>query len=313
MKLLIHPAISAEHAESVGSVSSQVEVHNVNAADDALALIVDADAMYGWITPELLANAHRLRWVQSPRIGLETTMFPALVDSDVILTNVQGIFSDHIADHAMGYVLMFARGLHIYLRQQLARRWDAGVPVIHLADQTLGIIGLGGIGMEVAKRAKACGMRVIAVDAIDKAPPAFVDRLAMMDGLDDLLGEADFVVSCVPHTPETEELIGREQFMQMKPTAYLINISRGVVVDLDALTNALRNGDIAGAGLDVFEVEPLPAEHALWGMENVIITPHSAGSCAHTEGRRIAVLEENVRRFVVGEPLLNVVDKARWF
>ena len=313
VKLLIHPAISDESALDVASVSDQVEVHNVESAAEALELVGEMDAMYGWITPELLQRADRLRWVQAPRVGLETYLFPALATSDVTLTNMQDIYSDHIADHAMGYILMFARGLHVYLRRQIERRWEGGVPVVHLADQTLGVIGLGGIGVQIARRAKACGMRIIATDAVDRARPDCVDRLDRAEALGDLLGEADFVVSCVPHTPETVGLIGREELTKMKPSAILINISRGVVVDLEALTNALRDGDIAGAGLDVFETEPLPADHPLWGMENVIITPHSAGGSAQNEPRRIAVLKENLRRFVSDGRLLNVADKGRWF
>ncbi len=313
MKLLIHPAISEESARDVGSVSDHVEVYNVESVDEALESIGEMEAMYGWITPELLRRADRLRWIQAPRVGLETYLFPELVRSDVTLTTVRDIYSDHIADQTMGYILMFARGLHVYLRRQLERRWQSGVPVVHLADQTLGVIGLGGIGAQIAKRGKACGMRVIATDAVGKERPDYVDCLDGPAGLEDLLAEADFVVSCVPHTPETVGLIGREEIARMKPSAYLINISRGVVVQLDALTQALRDGEIAGAGLDVFETEPLPADHPLWCMENVIITPHSAGHSAEVEPRRIAVLKENLRRFVSDEPLLNVADKERWF
>ena len=130
--------------------------------------------------------------------------------------------------------------------------------------------------------------------------------------MDDLLAEADFVVSCVPHTPETFKLINTDQLKQMKKTAYLINISRGVVVDLAALTAALEAGEIGGAGLDVFETEPLPADHPLWGMENVIITPHTAGAGPHTADRRVEVVTGNLRRFVTGEPVRNIVDKNRW-
>jgi phosphoglycerate dehydrogenase-like enzyme len=239
-------------------------------------------------------------------------MFPALIESDVVISNMQNIYSDHIADHIMGFILMFARGLHIYLRRQLERKWERAVPVIHLADQTLGVIGLGGIGLQVARRGAASDMRVIAVDAVKKEKPDFVEALWGIDRLNDLLAQSDFVVSCVPHTPETVKMINAERLKQMKKTAYLINVSRGVVVDLAALTSALQNGTIAGAGLDVFEIEPLPADHPLWDMQNVILTPHTAGVAPHTAERRIDVVKENLRRFVAGEPLRNVVDKRRW-
>ena len=312
MKFLIYPAVDESELRAIQSVSSDVSIQNVENEDQALEIIPEVDAMYGRITPELLARANKLRWIQTPMAGLEHYMFPALAESDVTLSNMQGIYSDNIADHVMGYILMFARGFHIFLRQQLKRNWAKDVPVLHLADTTLGVIGLGGIGTAVAKRGAAAEMRVIATNAVEVEKPDFVDALWGIDQLDDLLAEADFVVSCVPHTPETFKLINTDQFKQMKTTGYLINISRGVVVDLAALTAALEAGEIAGAGLDVFETEPLPADHPLWGMENVIITPHTAGVGPYTRERRIDVVTANLQRFVAGEPVCNIVDKNRW-
>jgi phosphoglycerate dehydrogenase-like enzyme len=213
------------------------------------------------------------------------------------------------------FLLMFARGMNIYFRRQLARHWQAGVPVIHVADQTLGVIGLGGIGNEVARRGHALGMRVIAVDAKPRAKPDHVAELWGIDHLDELLAQSDFVVVCVPHTPETVKLLTLPQFQRMKPTAHLINISRGVVVDLADVTTALQTGVIAGAAMDVFEIEPLPADHPLWGMENVFITPHMASNLdsPRVPERHFAVVRENLRRFLAGEPLHNVIDKKHWF
>jgi phosphoglycerate dehydrogenase-like enzyme len=289
----------------------------VQAEDEAAALahIADSDGIYGEITPEMLAAARQLRWVQAPVAGVERYLFPELVESSVIVTNVAGIYSDQIADHAIMFLLMFARGMHIYFRRQLAGKWQSGVPVIHVADQTLGVIGLGGIGNEVARRGRALGMRVLAVDAKPRAKPDHVAALWGIERLDDLLAASDFVVSCVPHTPETEKLLTRPQFQRMKRTAYLINISRGIVVDLADVTEALQEGTIAGAAMDVFEVEPLPADHPLWEMENVLITPHMASNLdsPHIPMRRISLVADNLRRFVAGEPLQNVIDKSRWF
>ena len=312
MKFLIYPAVGENELRAIRSVSSEVDIQNIESEARALEIIDDIDAMYGRITPELLARAKKLRWIQTPMAGLEHYMFPELAESDVTLSNMQGIYSDNIADHVMGYILMFARGFHIFLRRQLERDWAKEVPVIHLADKTLGVIGLGGIGTAVAKRGAAAEMRVIATNAVEIEKPDFVDTLWGLNRLNDLLAASDFVVSCVPHTPETFKLINVDQLKQMKQTAYLINISRGVVVDLSALTDALQAGEIAGAGLDVFEAEPLPAEHPLWGMENVIITPHTAGAGPHTAERRIEVVKANLRRFVGGESLRNVVNKNRW-
>ncbi len=312
MKFLIYPAVDENELQEIQSVSSEVEVLNLKEEDRALEVVGEVDAIYGRITPAMLAQAQKLRWIQTPMAGLEHYMFPALAQSNVTLSNMQGIYSDNIADHVMGYILMFARGFHIYLRRQLERKWAKSVPIIHLADQTLGVIGLGGIGTAVAKRGAAAEMRVIATNVAEVEKPDFVDALWGADRLGDLLAESDFVVSCVPHTPETVKLIRTDQLKQMKKTAYLINISRGVVVDLAALTTALQEGEIAGAGLDVFETEPLPADHPLWGMENVIITPHTAGDGPYAANRRIEVVKENLRRFVAGKPLRSVVEKNRW-
>ncbi len=313
MKILIYPALSAEAVADLRTVAGDAEIANAQSEAEARAAIVDADGMIGTITPDLLGRATRLRWLQTPIAGLEHYMFPALVEAGLTLTNMAGIYSDQIADQALAYILMFARGMHLYLRRQLQHNWQTGAPVVHLADQTLGIVGLGGIGAEVAKRGHALGMRVIAVEPRPRPNQPFVDELWGQDRLDDLLAAADFLVLCVPHTPETVKLIRAAQLQRMKRTAYLINISRGVVVDLADLTAALQNGVIAGAGLDVYEVEPLPADHPLWDQENTILTPHVAAASPHVAPRRQAVFKENLRRFLAGEPLRNVVDKRLWY
>jgi phosphoglycerate dehydrogenase-like enzyme len=184
---------------------------------------------------------------------------------------------------------------------------------MHLADATLGIVGLGQIGSEVARRGLAFGMRVLAVDPVQVTAPPGVSALWRLDRLADLLGESDFVVIAAPHTPETVKLFRRAEFRQMKPNAYLINIGRGAIVDLQDLVAALRAGELAGAGLDVYETEPLPPDHPLWAMPNAILTPHVAGASPRIAERHLAVLLENVGRFARGEPLTTVVDKRRWF
>jgi phosphoglycerate dehydrogenase-like enzyme len=184
---------------------------------------------------------------------------------------------------------------------------------LHLADTTLGVVGLGQIGSEIARRGLAFGMRVLAVDPIQTAAPPGVAALWRLDRLPDLLGESDFAVIAAPHTPETVKLFRRAQFQQMKPSAYLINIGRGAIVDLGDLVAALRAAEIGGAGLDVYETEPLPPDHPLWAMPNVILTPHVAGASPRIAERHLAVLLENVGRFARGEPLTTVVDKPRWF
>jgi phosphoglycerate dehydrogenase-like enzyme len=246
---------------------------------------------------------------------------------------MRGLFSDVIADHVMAYVTCIARNLHRYLRQQLEARWEpiggesarAGftsgpghVSDIdrahrHLPDCTLGVVGAGHIGREICRRAAAFGMTLLAVDPDYREIPGVLEDVWMPDRLPDLLAGSDFVVIAAPHTPETEKLFRAAQFAQMKDTAWLINIGRGVIVDLADLTDALRTNTIAGAALDVFEIEPLPAGHPLWRMENAIITPHVAAASPRIAERHLETLLENVRRFVRGEPPATLVDKRRWY
>lgn len=333
MKLVIHPPVEPARLARIEAAARPMAVVNARDEAAALAAIADADAFFGKLTPSLLAAARRLRWVQAPTVSLEHYVFPELVDHPCVLTNMRGLFSDVIADHVFGYILCFARQLHRYIRNQLAARWEpvggeasrssfaAGPGVtspmdrahLHVADATLGIVGLGQIGAEIARRGLAFGMRVLAVDPVRTEAPAGVAALWGTERLPDLLAESDFVVIAAPHTPETVKLFRRRQFQQMKRTAYLINIGRGAIVDLADLTAALRAGEIAGAGLDVFEVEPLPPDHPLWAMPNVIITPHVAGASPRIAERHLGVLLDNLGRFVRGEPLVNVADKRRWF
>jgi phosphoglycerate dehydrogenase-like enzyme len=330
MKLVIFPAVSPARIQKI---QAAVAMHVINARDedDAILAIADADALFGQLTSKMLQAAGKLRWVQAPTASMEKFLFPELVQADVIVTNMRGIFSDVIADHVFGFILCFAKNLHIYLRQQMRGEWhmlgrDAGelpgyggpgevhpsdLAAITLADCTLGIIGLGGIGIETARRGLAFGMTVVAVDPRATVAPEGV-KLLRPNHLADLLMESDFVAITAPHTPQTYKLFNRERIRQMKKTAYLINVGRGVIVDLADLTAALTAGEIAGAGLDVFETEPLPKEHPLWQMTNVIITPHCAAASPRVAERHEQTLLENLRRFVVGEPLLNVVDKRMW-
>lgn len=333
MKFVIHPAIDDVRLQRVREAAGDMQVVNCTDRLSAEKEIADAEAFFGKMTPELLAAANHLQWVQSPTASLEHYLFPELIEHPCKLSNMRGLFSDVIADHVMGYVLCFARNLHTYLRQQQQATW---APVgedaddtsftsgpsqvrevdrrhLHLADCTLGVVGVGAIGSEICRRAAAFGMTVLGVDPVCRSVPDVVENVWPTDRLDDLLASSDFVVIAAPHTPETFKLFRTAQFERMKSTAYLINIGRGVIVDLDDLTAALERGTIAGAGLDVFETEPLPAEHRLWGMPNVIITPHVAAASPRISERHLETLLENVRRFANGEDPITLVDKRRWF
>ncbi len=313
MKVMIYPQIADHDVDRIQTAFPDLTLLRPRSEGEALAYIVDADAFYGGITPALLVTAQRLRWVQADCIGMEKYIFPELLDSDAILTNVRGVFSDHIANHVWAYILAFARELPLYLRQQIAHEWRPSGAIRHLSEATIGIVGLGGIGREVANRAPVFGCRVIAVDPQVKEAAHPVEEVWPLDRLHDLLNESDFVVICAPHTPGTQKLFTATEFAAMKDTAYLINIGRGVIVDLKALTHALQESWIAGAALDVYEVEPLPQEHPLWDMDNVILTPHVAGHGPYVQDRRIDVFIENMKRFIAGTEMVTVVDKSQWF
>ncbi|MCH9655653.1 MAG: D-2-hydroxyacid dehydrogenase [Planctomycetes bacterium] len=332
-KLLIYPAIDAQRLSRIQDVSDQLTIVNAQDVTEALDEIKDADAFFGKITPELLAPAEKLQWIQSPTASLEHYVFPELVEHPVQLTNMRGLFYDVIADHVMGFVLCFARNLHRYIRQQADSNWQpiggkAGKPDfvtgpgqvsevdrshMHLSDCSLGVVGAGSIGAEICRRAAAFGMQVYAVDPIATEIPGVVEEVWNVDRLNDLLALSDFTVIAAPHTPQTEKLFRTAQFQQMKSSTYLINIGRGAIVDLNDLTTALQNGDIAGAALDVFEIEPLPREHPLWGMENVIITPHIAAASTRVPERHLETLLENLRCFLTNKPFITLADKQNWF
>jgi phosphoglycerate dehydrogenase-like enzyme len=311
VKLLLYGRGSPAWVDSLRREVPGVDVEVATSEDEGIQKIADADAFFGTITPRLLDAARQLKWIQTPMAGLERYFFPALIEHPVIVTNMRGIYADMIPDHVLCYILCFARDMHTLIRRQIEHRWaPRDAKVVHLPDSTLGIVGLGGIGYGVAQRAAPHGMRIIAVDPRREERPPEVAELWKPDRLDDLLAQADFVAVCAPETPETRGLFDASKFAKMKPTAFFINVGRGRVVKLDAVTAALQNKQIAGAALDVYEQEPLPPEYPLWGMENVILTPHTAGLSAHEEDRRFKVLAENVRRFAASQPLMNVVDKA---
>jgi phosphoglycerate dehydrogenase-like enzyme len=284
---------------------------------EAARAVVDADAAFGTLPDTLLRQARRLRWLQAPQAAPPAGYYtPALIAHPVVVTNFREIYNDHISAHIMAFVLAFARGLHQYLPRQLRREWrreplDAGV--VALTEATALIVGVGGIGAETARLAAAFGMHVMGVDPRRREAPPGVMKLDGPDALDSLLPLADFVILTVPHTPATEGFMDRRRFGLMKRTAFFINIGRGLTTRLDDLVAALRAGEIAGAALDVFEQEPLPADHPLWTMPGVLITPHTAGFGPHLDERRFGILRDNCQRFLAGQPLRNVVDKANWF
>lgn len=319
-KLVFLPPLTDVHRQWAEQLRRDVGALDVVVAEteaEADAAIIDADGAIGTLDKTRLARARKLRWLQSHQAAPPAGYyFPELAAHQLAVTNMREIFNDHIGAHVMAYVLAFARGLHEYLPQQLRAEWrprpmDTGI--IHLPEATMLIVGLGGIGAEVARLAKAFGMTILATDARRTDKPAEVDELHHADLLDGLLPRADFVVLTVPHTPQTEGFMHRARFQRMRRSAFFINIGRGMTTRLADLVDALDANEIAGAALDVFEIEPLPADHRLWRMPNVLITPHMAGYGPYLDDRRYAIIRDNAQAMIQGTALRNVVDKAAWF
>jgi phosphoglycerate dehydrogenase-like enzyme len=306
-----------EWAAELAAALPELDVVVAENESEAAAAIATAEAAFGTIPPELLRRATRLRWLQAPQAAPPAGYYyPELIAHPVVVTNFREIYNDHIGAHVMAFVLAFARGLQVYIPQQLRREWKKppqNTGIVHLPEATALVVGVGGIGSEVARLAAAFGMRVLGVDERRTEAPPGVAALHRADELDALLPEADFVILTVPHTPETEGFMNRARFQAMKRSAFFINIGRGRTTRLDDLVAALAAGEIAGAGLDVFEQEPLPADHPLWTMPGVLLTPHVAGYGPHLDERRFDIILDNCRRFLAGQPLRNRVDKARWY
>jgi len=272
-----------------------------------------ADASYA--STEFLRAATSLAWLQAQSAGVDRYLStPEIRDTDrIVLTNLRGVHGPAIADHVFAMLLALTRDLPVHLagreRGEWQREGSREIEPIALEGRTLLVVGLGGIGTEIARRGHGFGMRVLATRRSDAPAPDYVERVVKADQLLALLPEADVVAIAVPLTPETEHLFDARAIAAMKRGSWLVNIARGQVVDTDALVEALRSGQLAGACLDVTDPEPLPSDHVLWSFPNVVITPHVASRAELTSERGWALFKENLRRFDAGEPLLNVVDK----
>jgi phosphoglycerate dehydrogenase-like enzyme len=275
-----------------------------------------ADIVLGWaVDTDNFRSASRLRWIQVTAAGVGHVLFPELVESDVVVTNGRGIHAVAMAEHTIGVILAFVRKLHLARDEQHRKRWTqkelwATPPEIGgLEGRTLGLLGLGSVGEAIAVRARALGLRVIAVRRNPRPDPGPADEQWGTKRLNDLLAIADFLVLAAPLTAETRGIIGRDALARMKPDAILVNLGRGKLTDEDALIESLRAGRIAGAALDVFREEPLPAGSPLWEMPQVIVTPHISGLGPRYWERAADLFAMNLRAWQTGEPLINVVDK----
>ena len=302
------------HVAQIKAVSPEVEVMWLESAGEILEAMPDVHVFFGEISRDLFMKGHNLRWVQSRGAGVDARLFPELVESDVVLTSEKGTVGVQLAEHAMALLLGLTRGIATAIRKP---SWDQRMPIRNasweLDGMTMGIIGLGGTGRDLARRASAFGMRIIAVDPEDVEVPESVEKCWKMDRLDDLLQESDVVAVCAPLTAETEGMFDTQAFKRMRNHALLINVTRGRIVDEQALMQALKNGEIGGAGLDVTPQEPLPEDHPLWRMENVIVTPHAAGGSPNRQDRIVELFCDNLHRFLTDQPLLSVIDKRKGY
>jgi phosphoglycerate dehydrogenase-like enzyme len=286
---------------------------------DALKEIVDADAYIGEITSAEVRAGKNLKWVGAMSAGVEKLLFPSdgssdLRDSEITLTNNKIVQGPEIADHALAMLLMLSRNLYTLYRNDQQEVWNPrSFHGIELNGKTAVVVGVGGIGTQIAVRAHAFGMTVIGVDPQDKPFLPFLSRVVKPDQFDDVLPQADVVFLSVPDTPNSHKMMGAQQFELMKKNSYFIAVSRGGIYDINGLVKALDEKRLAGAGVDVTDPEPLPKGHALWKFSNVVITPHIAGRSDRDADRMIGTIKENIRRFVEGKPLINVVDKQKGY
>lgn len=319
MKVLVGPNPFGLEAIVPKLAAAYPEVEFVYCADraDMPAQIADAAVFFGWLRQHEWDAAQALRWVQSPSSGVDYFLqVEGLAESDVVLTNAKGTHGACLAEHALAMIFTFTRGIKASIQAQRDHRWanaEIRPTMIELTHGTLGILGFGTVGRALAERAQAFNMRILAVDAYPGAKPDHVERLAGLDGLEAMLRQSDYVVVTVPRTPETLNMLDAERLSWLKPSAILVCVSRGGIIDQAALVEALQAGRLAAAALDVVHPEPLPADSPLWDMENVLITPHTAGGSQFEVPYIWDIFEDNLGRYLRGEALRNVVDKQLGF
>jgi phosphoglycerate dehydrogenase-like enzyme len=314
LKIVSTRTLPDPYTERIRSLSPGIEMHMGLSKEAFRREMADAHVMYGHFTREDFAVAKQIRWLQWSAAGVEEIMFPELVNGPVVLTNMQRYFAPVISETAIGLMLALARGIPRYSVQTHNHEWRVIEDLYEISGMTLGLVGLGGIGTATARRAHfGFDMKVLAIDPKPLPKPDFVAELHSIEYLPEMAARVDILMSAAPHTPISEGMINEPVFRRMKKSAYFINMSRGAVVDTPALVRALKEGWIAGAGLDATVKEPLPPDDELWTCPNIIITCHTSGNSPKVDGRQAELFAENVRRYVNGLPLLNVVDKIRGY
>jgi len=288
----------------------RVQFHWFKSSEEAHAVLPEADVIVtaGRINPEVMQLAPNVKWVQTLSAGVDKLPLQQLAQRNIVLTNARGVHTIQMSEFTISLMLQWVRKSNQLYHNQMKSVWDHTLAFGELHGKTVGIVGAGAIGEAVARKAKAFDMQVIGLNRSGTPQPAFDVTVSGEEGLAQLLGQSDFVVLLLPSTAKTQRFITREHLALMKSSAFLINLARGDVIDEQALIAALQEGKLAGAALDVFEKEPLPASSPLWGMDNVIVTPHIAGSSAHYTERASAIVYHNIRAMLDGGEMMNVVD-----
>ena len=315
--IVIQGAGGAEQLPGIATIASEAELRFADSSDKLADMLPGADVLLGWSFSEaglraVWGHADRLRWIHWTGAGVDAVLFPELVASDVTLTNSRGIFDRAMAEYVLGLILSFAKRFPESTMHQAERRWQHRLSELIIGSRVL-VVGVGSIGCEIARLLTRAGLHVEGVGRRARADHEDFVAVHAREQLDAVLPEADYVVIVVPLTEESRGLFGPVQMRAMKPSARLINVARGGVLDESALVEALERDQIAGAALDVSAVEPLPATSPLWSMPNVIISPHMSGDYIGYQKAVVSAFMDNLRRFCAGEPLLNVVDKASGF
>ncbi|HWO72564.1 MAG TPA: D-2-hydroxyacid dehydrogenase [Dehalococcoidia bacterium] len=310
------PEVTDEELEQIYVASGEGEIVVAGSPDEAKAHWPDAEVALGTLDRETFLTAKNLRWLHCVSAGVDMLLFPEMVESEVALTGEKGLVGEHLADHAFGLLLSLTRQLKRPILEA-PKIWHLRAPLrkvmVELTGLTMGIVGLGGTGRAVAKRARAFGMECIAVDVEDVPPCPDVGEVWGMERFHDFLAASDVVTICCPLTKQTRGMFDDEAFASMRPTAFLVNVTRGPIVDPEAITKALNVGQIAGAGLDVTPIEPLPEDHPLWEMPNVVITPHTAGASQFRARRNVARFIRNLGHYRAGRPLEGQIDKQKGY
>ncbi len=313
MKVVITQAWVGHYVDMFRDAFPEVEFVSGSTPEEIIAVGADAEVAFGGVNQQLLDGLKGLKWIASASAGVEWMRnAPGLPATDITVTNTRGAHASTIAEHTFGMLVHLARRFDELYEAQKRHEWmrGANLPFTGLAGLTIGIVGLGNIGRNIASRAKAFEMDVIAVDAHPVAKPDYVSELNLLEGLDDLLAKSDVVVVTVPITPETRGMIGARELGLLKDSAIFMVVSRGGIVDEAALIETLKSGRLLGAGLDVAETEPLPEDNPLWDAPRLFITPHCSPTSRQTHANVMQMMQTNLRHFLAGEPLENVVNKS---